>query len=196
MTQKIKTYKKLPLPKNSAWGRKTWRRYVHWKIRYFLDGVCNILRWAPTLYKDRDWDDYYITKLLQKKIEHQRKYLVKSNRHTRVDYDNYWMTVLLNLIEREHESYYELEYQEYVKEEMVFNRDRSLDFNLIEDNSDIYLTKYKGALRRMIKENYRGIQDKMRNGKTTAFLLASYNQQRNRKLIFKILERYSAVWWD
>jgi hypothetical protein len=40
----MKEYKKLVLPKDSAWGRKTWRSYVHWRIKYFLDGVHNIIR--------------------------------------------------------------------------------------------------------------------------------------------------------
>ena len=97
----MKTYNKLPLPKDTAWERKTWRKYIHRKIKYLIDGVHNIIRWIPFLFHDRDWDDYYILKMLQKKIEHQRNYLVNSNRHTRIDEDNYWMTVTLNLLERE-----------------------------------------------------------------------------------------------
>ena len=73
----MKTYTKLPLPKDSAWDRKTWRSHVHWRIKYFIDGVSNIIRWIPTLYHDRDWDEYFILRMLQKKIEHQRAYLVK-----------------------------------------------------------------------------------------------------------------------
>lgn len=192
----MKTYTKLPLPKDSAWGRKTWRRYVHWRIRYFIDGVTNIIRWIPTLYRDRDWDDYYITKILQKKIEHQREYLVKHNRHLDISRDNFWMTIVLNLIEREHEDYYSLEYQDYVKEDMIFNDDRSIDFKLIEDNSEAYLAKHKAALHRMIKENYMNVKDKMKNGKSVALILSMYNQERCRKLLYKVLERQLMRWWD
>lgn len=193
----MKQYKKLQLPKDSAWDRKfRWGRFVHWRIRHFLQGVQNIIRWIPIIYKDKDWDDYYITKMLQKKIEHQREYLVNSNRHTRVDQDNYWMTVVLNLIERDHEECYGIEYQEYVKEDLVFNDDRSITFKLTEDNSDAYLYKYRNALRRMIKENYMNAQDKMNNGRSLAFLLSRYNQDRCHKLLYKILERHLQSWWD
>lgn len=192
----MKTYNKLQVPQISGWSKKTWRRYVHWRIKYFIDGVSNIIRWIPTLYHDRDWDDYYITKILQKKIEHQRECLVKSNRYTAVNEDNYWMTVVLNLIEREHEDYYSIEYQEFVKEDIVFKEDRSIEFKLVEDNSDAYLKKYKNALRRMIKENYMNVQEKMHNGKSLAFLLASYNQERCRALLYKILERHLKRWWE
>ena len=95
----MKIYHKLKLPKDSAWGRKTWRSYFHWKIKYFIDGIHNIIRWMPTLYHDRDWDEAFILRILQKKIEHQRAHLVQENRHTSVDNDNFWMTVVLNLIE-------------------------------------------------------------------------------------------------
>lgn len=193
----MKQYKKLQLPKDSAWDRKfRWGRFVHWRIRHFLQGVQNIIRWIPIIYKDKDWDDYYITKMLQKKIEHQREHLVNSNRHTRVDQDNYWMTVVLNLIERDHEECYGIEYQEYVKEDLVFNDDRSITFKLTEDNSDAYLYKYRNALRRMIKENYMNAQDKMNNGRSLAFLLSRYNQDRCHKLLYKILERHLQSWWD
>jgi hypothetical protein len=134
--------------------------------------------------------------MLQKKIEHQRAYLVAANRHRGIDTDNYWMTVVLNLIEREHEEYYGIEYQDYVKEDIVFNDDRSIGFKLTEDNSDAYLHKYRNALRRMIKENYMGVQDKMINGKSLAFLLSRYNQERCHKLLYKILERHLQSWWD
>lgn len=106
------------------------------------------------------------------------------------------MTVVLNLIEREHEDYYSIEYQEFVKEDIVFKEDRSIEFKLVEDNSDAYLKKYKNALRRMIKENYMNVQEKMHNGKSLAFLLASYNQERCRALLYKILERHLKRWWE
>ncbi len=192
----MKTYIKLTLPEDSAWGRKTWRRYVHWRILNIIDGVSNIIRWMPTLYKDRDWDDSYILQLLQKKIEYQREYLVKANRHTRLDEDNYWMTVTLNLIERELKEYYNTEYNDYIKEDLVFNDDRTIDFKLVEDNSEAYLYKYRTALRRMIKENYMDVKDKMKNGKSLAFILALYNQERCHRLLYKILERHLRRWWD
>lgn len=192
----MKTYTKLVLPEDSAWGRITWRRYVHWRILKVIDGVSNIVRWIPTLYRDRDWDDSYILRLLQKKIEHQREYLVKANRHIRVDEDNFWMTITLNLIERELEEFYSTEYSDYVKEDIVYNPDRSIEFKLIEDNSEAYLLQHKAAVRRMIKENYMDVRDKMKNGKSLAFILALYNQDRCRKLLYKVLERHLARWWD
>ena len=41
-----------------------------------LKKIKNIIRWIPVLWKDRDWDDWYIYKILQKKIEYQRKEII------------------------------------------------------------------------------------------------------------------------
>ena len=194
----MKEYKKLVLPKDSAWGRKTWRSYVHWRIKYFIDGVHNIIRWVPTLYHDRDWDDYYITKILQKKIEYQRDYLVKHNRHMNIETDNYWMTVVLNLIEREHKEYYGCEYMDYIKQDMIFTpiegtNSSSLDFETKWENLDEYINKYPGVKYRVIREN-KGVDFTEKD--RLAMYMAHYRQRKCRKLIFEILKNKSIYWWD
>jgi hypothetical protein len=182
----MKTYIKLPIPKDSAWDRKTWRRYVNWRISHFLDGIWNLITWLPVIWQDRNWDGYYITKLLQKKIELQRAYLIKHNRHTQISRDNYWMTLILNLIEREHEGYYECEYQKYAKYSSdVFWQIESHRF-------DEFLHKYPASTRRVMQK----FPNKEFNSESLALYVSMYNQQRCRKLIFEILKRHSAEWWD
>lgn len=39
------------------------------EIRQFFIGVRNIIKWIPVLYKDRDWDFYFVYVMLQKKLE-------------------------------------------------------------------------------------------------------------------------------
>ena len=195
----MKTYKKLTLPSDSAWDRRTWRRYAPIWLKQFIDGLSNIIRWIPVIYKDKDWDDYYITKILQKKIEHQRAHLVKENRHTRIDEDNFWMTVVLNLIEREHEEFYGLEKYEYIKSniEFVEAEDYPGSYTIKEtvetDELDKYLAKYPASVRKVKKLH----PDKdFSNQNTLAFYVGQYNQERCRYLLFEILKRYSNRWWD
>jgi len=196
----MKTYTKLTVPKDSAWDKKTWRRYVHWRIKEFIDGLINIIRWIPVIYKDRDWDDYYIMKLLQKKIEHQRDYIVKHNRHTRVDEDNFWMTVVLNLIEREHESFYSLEKYDYEKTNIEFvelatSPGRYEIKETVEiDNLDEYLVKYPASVCRVKKLH--PDKDFSSRRSMLAHYVGTHNQERCRNLLFEILKRYSNRWWD
>lgn len=183
----INKYNKLQLPKDSAWRRKTWRSYTPVWFNRFIEGVHNIIRWMPTIYKDKDWDDYYITKMLQKKIEHQRKYLVEANRHVNILTDNYWMTVVLNLIEREHEECYNMEYMDYIEfGKSIFDDPKSE--HLID-----YLHKYPNDVRRVMKK-YEGID--FTDHHKLAMYVSMYRQYRCRNLLFEILKRKSNQWWD
>ena len=110
----MKIYKKLIVPKDSAWDRKTlsariWG-FLPWRIRLLFTGCHNLIKWIPTIFKDRDWDHWHIYNILQKKIEFQRKEIINSNRHTDVESDNRDMTIALNLIERVKEDYYGTEH--------------------------------------------------------------------------------------
>jgi len=195
----MKTYTKLPIPKDTAWERRTWRRYAPIWFKNFIEGVTNIIRWIPTLYQDKDWDDFYITKMLQKKIEFQRKHLVYHNRHLSIPQDNRDMTWVLNLIERKHEDYYSLEKYDYEDSEFVFTPcEDKPDYSTIEtkvnsENWDEYLAKYKGAVRR-VKKLYpdRDFSDK----RDLTHYVGRYNQERCNKLLWRIMAERSARWWD
>jgi hypothetical protein len=195
----MKIYIKLPIPKDTAWDRKTWRRHAPIWFKEFVDGVTNIIRWIPTLYRDRDWDDFYITKMLQKKIEFQREHLVKHNRHTSIPQDNRDMTWVLNLIERKHADYYQLEKYDYEESEFIFTPSldhpncSTLDVKINSENWDDYLAKYKGAVRR-VKKLYsnKDLSDKQ----DLTHYVGRYNQERCNKLLWRIMDEKSEQWWD
>jgi len=195
----MKFYKPLPIPKDTAWDRKTWRRYAPVWFKEFVDGITNIIRWIPTLYRDRDWDDFYITKILQKKIEFQREHLVKHNRHLSIPQHNRDMTWVLNLIERKHQDYYQLEKYDYEDSEFVFTpyaedpNYSQLDIKVNSESWDKYLAKYRGAVRR-VKKLYPN-KDLSEKG-DLAFWVARYNQERCNKLLWKIMHEKSEQWWD
>ena len=195
----MKRYTKLPIPLDSAWGRKTWKRYTPIWLIVIIEGIKNIIKWIPIIYKDKDWDDFFITKMIQKKIEFQREYLVKHNRHMDIDRDNKWMTLVLNLIELEHEDYYLLEHHEYEKCNLKFIESEShpgsfeVEKEVEWENLEDYFKKYPNAIRK-VKKMYpdRDFEDKDR----LAMYLGMYNQKRCRNLIFEILKQKSDMWWD
>jgi hypothetical protein len=191
----MKNYKKLIIPKDSAWDKSTiWKR-LHWRIRNFLIGCKNIIKWAPTLFKDRDWDQYHIYTILQKKIEFQRKEIVYANRSTRVWQDNRDMTIILNLLERVKDGYYESENTDYyeMRVETIPVEGTSLKemkFNVLSERYDEYLNKYKSSVRKVLKEE--GEIDK----ETLCMLVATHNQEKARKLLFNMLNEKIEGWWD
>jgi hypothetical protein len=147
MNEEIKTYQKYPMPKDSAWDRKSYdlivwlyhlkdkeKEHPKWLENYFFDPyfsaknwikyffvfIVKLFKWIPILWKDRDYDDSFIFDILKKKIHQQRDFLVKNNRHSNIEQTNHWMTVCLNLIERIQGSYYEIEHFEYEEVEHHF----------------------------------------------------------------------------
>ena len=193
----MKTYKQLPIPEDSAWERIRLFDRLHWRIRYFLTGCRNLIKWAPTIYHDRGWDGNYILYILQKKIEYQREYLVSENRHTRIDIDNRDMTLVLNLIERVREEHYQLECMDYWDSEMIFGEVpdkpdlKSIDILTKSERYNEFLSKYPSSVRAVVKEH--GEQnDKQR----LCLLVSYYNHKKANKLLFRILEERLTYWWD
>jgi hypothetical protein len=193
----MKTYKQLPIPKDSDWDRNTLFSKLHWRIRYFLTGCRNLIKWMPTIYHDRDWDGDYILKILQKKIEFQRKKLVSDNRHMNINRDNRDMTLALNLLERVREEHYQLECMDYWNDDISFqdvpNKPDSKSFKIktTGERFDEYLKKYPSSVRVVIEK--RGvIEDK----KTLCLEVSYYNHNKANKLLFRILEERLAFWWD
>jgi hypothetical protein len=196
----MKNYEKLTIPEDSAWNRKgvsawVWRN-LHWRIRYFVGGIKNIFRWIPTLYKDKDWDEWYILTILQKKIEFQRKEIIYANRHMQVDRDNRDMTIVLNLIERVKEEHYGTEYLDYSDTKLRFEPvggDRelySMEQDVISENYDEYLRKYPSSVRKVLK-NKSGLDKR-----DLCFYVAKHNQEKAHNLLFKILKERMRWWWD
>jgi hypothetical protein len=196
----MKNYKKLTIPEDSAWNRKglsawIWRN-LHWRIRYFLGGIKNIIRWIPTLYEDKDWDHWHIYNILQKKIEFQRKEIIYANRHMRVDCDNRDMTIVLNLIERVKEDYYGTEYLDYSETKFRFEPIEgdselyTMEQDVISENYDDYLKKYPSSVRIVSK------QKPDLNKEDLCYYVAKHNEKKAHDLLHQILKERMSWWWD
>ena len=193
----MKTYKQLPIPEDSAWERITLYGRLHWRVKNFLTSCNNLIKWFPTIWNDRDWDGNFILKILQKKIEFQRKELVNANRHTRIESDNRDMTLALNLLERVKEEYYSLECMDYWDSEIVFDnvpenpKLKSIEVNTTAERYDEYLSKYPSSVRALTKEHGEEL-DKQR----LCLMVSNYNHKKANKLLFRVLEERLAFWWD
>ena len=222
MKQNIKPLK---IPNDSIWDRKTYNPFVlidnmvyrhlrHTFIGYyicaffigiktFVRGVKNIIKWAPTIYNDKDWDYFDIYNILQKKIEFNRKLLVNNNRHNDVSTDNFWMTVTLNLIERVKNEDYNMEYFDYIDKNYSFDEIEERDgengklyqmnCTTVRDNTLEYIEKNPSKVRILRKNN--SDFDSMSNEEKSRYI-SRYKQEQAKKLLFKILQNKIEHWWD
>jgi len=192
----MKTYKQLPIPKDTAWDRNTLYGKLHWRIRSFLTGCKNVIRWSPTIFKDRDWDQWHIYNVLQKKIEFQRQELINANRHTDINRDNRDMTIVLNLIERVNEGFYGVEYLDYSESKFRFepiegdDEYYTMEQDVISENYNEYIKKYQSSVRKVLKE--KPDLDK----KDLCFWVARHNEEKAHDLLHRILKERIRYWWD
>lgn len=196
----IRQYKKLKVPEDTAWDRKTWRRYAPVWLKDFVDGVTNLVYWLPAVWKDRHWDSYYILRILQRKIELQRDYIVSHNRHQDVPQDNRDMTIVLNLLERKMHDYYGVEYMDYEDSELSFKpiegEDQKLytiEVEVQSERYDEYINKYKSTAR-LVRNIYN--EDKICDKGNFCRLIARHNQYKSEKLLWDIMKTRSHRWWD
>lgn len=72
----------------------------------FISRIKNIIRWIPILWKDRDWDQYYIFEILKTKLKFQSEHLRKSGCHWNSEYDANKIDLCIKLIDRVQNEYY------------------------------------------------------------------------------------------
>lgn len=217
----MKTYTQLPIPTDSAFGRKTYnpirllRRAVYNKWPHsFLDrnmdkyiflpyenvknGLVNFWTWKSVIWKDRHWDDHFIFEVLKQKLVLQRKYLVKANRHTGIPQNNRDITICLNLIERIQEEYYGMEYIDYQESQFNFIESKlgpnlkELIINEGPEHLDDYFNLHKATVKKCLKKNRMLIKSK----RSLALHVAQENEKRCQALLFRILNERSNWWWD
>ncbi len=224
----MKEYKKLIIPNDSSWDRKSYNPYSWFKswvynkfhysdfefymnkflftpIHNIIEGVTNFYFWTKVIFKDRNWDDFYIFEILKHKLYLQRKYLIYHNRHTRIDQDNRDMTLCLNLIERIQEDFYQMEYMDYQENESKFiPTDKKLDgkelfewkSDIKKENFDNYFKKYPNSYRIIMNnEKYRKYYNNW-GKQVQAMALARYQQEKCQSLLFKILNERINNFWD
>jgi hypothetical protein len=227
----MKTYNKLPIPRKSAWDRKSYDPILWIYKRFgnpeYLDGIFdlyfipkefivnlfkyirNVIRWSPTLYRDRDWDGHFIYEVIKQKLIHQRKELVKSNRHTLVWQQNRDITICLNLIERIQSDYYSMEYLDYCENRWWFeptdeedekgNKMHTMKSVNVVDNLDHFLKKYKLDTNLIVKKRNIDLLECEQNYKKKEMLslyVSDYREEKAKSLLFKILSDRIDWWWD
>ena len=193
----MKQYTPLPIPKDSAWERKTWRFYTPIWLKNFVDGVANLIKWAPLIYKDRNWDYRYTYDMLEFKLLQQRNYLVKANRHMNTPETNYYITVCLNLLQRIKEDHYGCEYFDYHKTDIEFvpveGRDvYTMESTTVWEKFDAYLTKYPLQVKKILKKYPEFENDKH----SLCLYVGRENEERANALLFKIMSEKLREWWD
>ena len=180
-------------------------RYYH---KDFINGIKNLWKWFPTIWRDRDWDANFIYEIIKVKLEHQAKYIGDHDRHTRAKRDSELMRLTSRLIQRCQDDYYDLEYMDYHVSEWnwldvteddnipeKYKNSKRLDIELVSENFDEYFKKYPRQYKRALDpDTYWPYSEK--TDKTIAMWIGDENQKRAQTLLFKIMDKNIRGWWD
>jgi hypothetical protein len=170
-------------------------------IRYyftdFIKGIKNLYRWFPIIWKDRDWDSYFIFEILISKLKNTAKYNDSINYHTNAKRDSQRMMTCVRLIERVQKDYYSMEWLDYeiskfeiVKSGDNLYRPRKLTFS---ENYNDYFTKHKSAYKKVLSGEI--VKYGNHTDERTAMTIADYKHEQARRLLFAIMEKHIEGWW-
>jgi hypothetical protein len=112
-----------------------------YRIKRIIRRIKNLFRWLPVIWKDEQWDHYYIFQILKHKLIIMSDDIRKRNIHTVAKYDADRMMLCVRLIDKvQNEEYLmELVNNDNITQEMVdkadakHNKARRLLFEILEN---------------------------------------------------------------
>jgi hypothetical protein len=167
-------------------------RYYH---KDFVNGIKNLIRWFPTIWKDRDWDDHFIWEIMMKKITFQADYIGKRDFHTRAKRDAEIMMTCVRLMGKVREEYYHMEYMDYHESTYDFvdcdtPGHKELKITEVSENFDDYFKKYPRTYKNILSENPNESKSRI------ASLISMENHRKAKRVLFKLMENNIEAWWD
>lgn len=115
------------------------------KLKNILTGLKNLWKWRKVIYKDRDWDSWYIFEILKTKLKFQAEHFIKYGYHESSSVEAKRMLECVDLIDKVQNEYYieegikglsDLEWSDAMFKEATEKHDEAKKrlFEMIEDN--------------------------------------------------------------
>jgi hypothetical protein len=196
------------MEKEKTYDEWYWKlyRWFKWDAKHvhktIYQGIKNLIYWFPIIWKDRNWDQFYIYEILKHKLKIQAEYLSEKDTFVSSQQSARNMRICVSLIEKLQDDFYSMEYHDYHETDFDFipttiegkeyYEMKSTEIsNTFEDYFDKYPLMYKKITKQQLEKH-----GSLNNDKSTAMEIAVMNERRARKLLFKILEENIESWWD
>ena len=127
--------------------------YLWWKyeVKYYpsriKDGVSNLIKWFPIIWRDRDYDSHYLLEIMKFKINQMSKLQESLNLHSDSKRNVEIMNTILRLLDKVQEEHYRHEYYDYLETRYKFIHVDETEYHTVEeeiirDDSEEYIKKY------------------------------------------------------
>jgi hypothetical protein len=144
-------------------------------FRYDLHrGIINLIKWFPIIWKDRNWDDYFIYEILKFKLSLMEEYIRENGIHLNAEKDAFNIKKCVILLDRiikdeYHDNVFKNHDKKWGKFEFLVNR--------------------KNVLTKEDEE-----QEKKEYRRLSKCVIELKNQ--DYKYLFYLMEKYIQHWWD
>ncbi len=161
------------------------------KIRIFFRdiqiGIKNLIVWFPVIWKDRQWDFWFIYEILHKKLSLMEHFIRNHGHHVRAEQDADNIKKCVLLLKR-------LKDDDYSESAFKQHRDKwgEPEFNWVDcDRPDCHklLIEY---------DNIKTEEDKNKERKDfkNAYEHEEYLKHQDLDLLFKLMRKHIQTWWD
>lgn len=173
-------------------------RTIKNNINIFLVGIKNLWVYGPIIWRTREWDYSYSLDLLEFKLNRTANYIEKHERFVGWEFVVRDIRLCVKLLNRFREEYYCVEYLNYYNSNINFEpcNDSKDRFKMVETNITENFQEYFDKYPRIYKQVIRDSEDSLDDLKLIAIKIAHINEERCKKLVFKILEEKIENWWD
>lgn len=157
----------------------------YYDVKY---GIENIIKWVPVIWKDRNWDNYYIYVIFRHKLNLMEKQIREYGHHLHNERDADNIKVCVNLLDRLiADDYMEMAFKRHNEKwgsaDMIFSECED-DPNLSELNIDYPNVKTEEDEKRQ-KIDFKNAMEN--EGKL---------REQDLDLLFKNMRKYIQTWWD
>jgi len=161
------------------------------KIRtFFRDikiGIKNLITWFPVIWKDRQWDHWFIYEILHKKLSLTEYHIRNYGHHVRAEQDADNIKKCVLLLKR-------LKDDEYSENAFKQHREKWGEPKFIWKESD------RPDCHKLLIEHdtIKTEEDKIQERKDfkNAYDHEDYLKQQDLDLLFKIIRKHIQTWWD
>jgi len=77
-----------------------------YRIKNKIKQVRNVLRWIPIIWRDRDWDYYFIYEILKQKLKHVEQHTAKHGHYFNSEGDAESLRIAIEMIEKVQHEYH------------------------------------------------------------------------------------------
>jgi len=79
-----------------------------------IESIKQIFHWIPIIWKDKDWDHYFLYEILRFKLSNMEKYLIKHGHSTNAEKDADRIKICVNLLKRlMDDNYYDMVFKKH-----------------------------------------------------------------------------------